>query len=174
MPHTTTTDGTGGNRYTLEPGQHEWLVVPDIEFGQGNYAKTELKRSSTGNEQIQLALVVGNEDGAVTVIDYLTFTDKAAWRISTFLKSAGVYPGSGVDIDLTPQMCIGLTGMCETINELPQNGKYERTKVKTWLPAEEQHPERLAVMALNKPAKGPDMPPSPTASDDPFANGPLY
>jgi hypothetical protein len=157
----TTTDATGGGKFTLEPGEYQFRVVPEIEFGAGNYARTEEDTSQNGNPQIKLALVVGNQNEQVKVIERLTFTDKAAWRISSFLKAAGVYPGSGVDLNLTAAMCIGLTGYCETENMVPKGGTRERTVVKTWLPAPEQHPERLMAQMLDTPV------PPPVAADEP-------
>lgn len=168
-PQTTTTDGSGGGKYTLEPGRYWFRVLSSFETDFGSVFHTEEKESGQGNPQIQLALEIGNKEQTVTAVDYLTFTDKAAWRISSFLKAAGVYPGSGVDLNLTPAMCIGLTGLCETLNEIPKNGKYERTKVKEWIAAPEQHPERLTATALNSPAS--DTPPPPSADEEPVQFG---
>lgn len=158
-PQVTTTDATGGSRYTLEPGIYHFRVVPEIEFSAGNYSRTEEETSQAGNPQIKLALMVGDGAGQVKVVERLTFTEKAAWRVSSFLKAAGVYPGAGVSLNLTAAMCIGLTGRCETENKVPNGGQYERTVVKNWLPAPEQHPERLTVAAL-------DTPPPPTVADE--------
>lgn len=166
-PQMTTTDATGGGKFTLEPGEYYFKVVPEVEFGSGNYFKTEEDVSGNGNPQIKLALMVGDKTNQIKVKDYLTFTDKAAWRISSFLKAAGVYPGAGVDLNLTAQMCIGLSGRCETENETPQNSTHERTQIKAWLPAPEQHPERLMATALNMKQADPDMPPPPSADEEP-------
>ncbi len=159
-PRMTTTDATGGGKYTLEPGTYHFRVVPEVEFGPGNYSRTEEETSQSGNPQIKLALLIGDANEQVKVVERLTFTEKAAWRISTFLKAAGVYPGSGVELNLTAAMCIGLTGKCETENRIPSGSTYERTVVKNWLPASEQHPERLTIAAL-------DTPPPPAAEDEP-------
>lgn len=153
-PRFTTTDGEGGGGlFTLEPGEWHWKVVPEVEFGAGNYEKTEDCTSSKGNEQIKLALLVGDKERQVKIIDYLTFTGKAAWRISTFLKSAAVYPGHGVTGNLTAGMCIGLSGLCETENEPKLNSSYEKTVIRSWLPAAEQHPERLPELT-KEPIEG--------------------
>jgi hypothetical protein len=148
MPMTTTTDTESGSRRTLPPGEYFFKVLPEVEFSETYVIRTEDSVSNAGNEQIILALEIGNKEGTVKVADYLAFTEAAAWKISTFLKAVGAYPGSGVDIDLHADMFIGMKGRCETM--LEKKGDYENVKVKRYIAAEKQDPSILKPKVMTE------------------------
>lgn len=142
MPVGEAVEGTGG-KYTLEPGEYYFRVVPRMETGGGYVFKTEDDTSRNGDPQIKLVLQVGDDDGTIHVLESLTFTKKAMWRISGFLKAVGAYPGKGELFSLDAEKCIGMKGRCRTINEVPQGSQYERTRIDEWVPAPEQKPEMI-------------------------------
>jgi len=139
MPWVKTTDSEGGGKNILEPGEYFFKVLPSVEFSESYTVHTQADTSSNGNEQIILALEVGTKDERVKMVDYLTFTEGAAWRISTFIKAVGGYPGSSKDVELTAAKCIGLTGKCETAVEKNKKG-YDRMRIAWYIPADKQDP----------------------------------
>jgi hypothetical protein len=134
----------GGGKYTLEPGEYHFRVVEQMETANGHVFRTEDDTSMDNDPQIKLVLKAGDDNGTIHVLESLTFSEKALWRISAFLKSVGAYPGKGELFSLDAEKCIGMTGRCSTINKMPTNGKYERTKIKDWIPAQAQKPELIA------------------------------
>lgn len=119
----------------LKPGRYYWKVT-DAETAWSQ---------RTGAEQIKLTLQVGDKNGTMRILETLTFSEKALFRIEHFLKSAGVYPGDDVDLDVRPEECIGLSGWCETIDEAQDNGKVY-AKIDVWLPREKQDASRFAAV----------------------------
>jgi len=159
-PRTETTDNQGGGQYTLEPGEYHFKVVEESTTGGGFSFRTEDGESRNGDPQIKMVLMVGDEHGQVMVLESLTFSNRAAFRISQFLKSAGAYPGPGLEIDLDAERCIGLHGKCTTINE-PNSKGYDRTKIDTWVEAQEQNPDKIPGLLGGPPPK-----PQPVNDDD--------
>lgn len=118
----------------LKPGKYFWKV----EEAESAY--------KNGVEQIKLILRVGDKTGEAKVYDTLTFSDKAFFRVELFLKSAGVYPGDGVDVDVYPSALVGLSGWCETFDKKADNGR-TYTNIDTWLEASKQDPQYLFRLA---------------------------
>ncbi len=79
-----------GGFQLLEPGDYTAFVE---EAKDGT--------SQNGNPKIDLKL---NVNGA-TVFDTLTFTESAAWKIDSFLKSCGLAPEKGAFTDVTARTC---------------------------------------------------------------------
>jgi hypothetical protein len=143
MPSFETPNGDKKQKYTLEPGVHGWKVVERVEFGDYQFYTEDRISQRSGDEQIQLVLLVGSTEEHIQNIQMLTFSDAAMWKVAEFLKSAGIYAGEGVPVCLMAKMCIGLTGKCRTANEIPEGKKYERTDIAEFLEAPEQHPEKI-------------------------------
>jgi hypothetical protein len=154
-----TVDGSTA-KYTLENGEYMWRVIPEVTTGDRVF-RTSDGHSDKGDEQINLVLKVGTRDEQITVLDRLTFSSRAQWRVSEFLRSAGAYPGHGVSIDLKAEQCIGLGGKCRTLNGEPDYKGKVYTSIDRYLEAEKQDPGKIKGLVC-----GDDFPP-PTANDEP-------
>jgi hypothetical protein len=78
----------------------------------GVYAGTikwadDTKLSQKGDQQLNVRWVM--DDNGAGAFDRLTFSEKAGWRIDTFLKATGHQPegGKGAQVDLTAQQVMG-------------------------------------------------------------------
>lgn len=152
MPNFNTPNGEKKQKYTLDPGVHGWKVVEQVTFGDYRFLTEDRISQRSGDEQIQLALLVGREAEHVQNIQTLTFSDAAMWKVAEFLKSAGIYAGEGVPVYLVAKMCIGLTGKCRTVNQIPEGKQYERTDIAEFLEAPEQHPEIIPGYLMSESA----------------------
>lgn len=65
--------------------------------------------SKSGNDTIELLLQVIKDDGSKgpKLYDYLTFTEKAFWRVDHFLQACGKHPGEGKDISINAKDVVG-------------------------------------------------------------------
>ena len=138
--------------YTLPKGRWQWKVLPFAAFGNTEYHTEEGLTSKGGYEQIRLIIKVGDASKSINVFENLVFTDAAAWKITQFMKSAGIFPGDGVEYYLTAPMCFGLSGYCETDNEKPDGSKYERTNIVRFLETSAQHPESIPGFLMSDDA----------------------
>ena len=152
MPSFNTPNGEKKQKYTLDEGVHGWKVVERVEFGDYQFFTEDRLSQRNGDEQIQLALLVGSTEEHVQNLQVLTFSDAAMWKVAEFLKSAGIYAGEGVPVCLMAKMCIGLTGKCRTVNEVPEGKKYARTEIAEFLEAPEQHPEKIPGYLMSESA----------------------
>ena len=164
MPRGCSTGATKKS-YQLENGVWMWKVLDTGEaFGRQQFTEDGFTRN--GDEKIQLVLKVGNEKQNITIIETLTFNEASEWKLNEFLKSAGIYPGEGVDYFLTGKMCVGLRGQCRTVNK-ERNG-YTNTNIAEFLEAGSQHPETLNGFLLSEKdmAINPDYPTPDTPVDN--------
>jgi len=139
MPRGNSTGATKP-KYTLDDGVWKWKVLPDGEaFRKQQF--TEEGMTTAGDDKIQLVVKVGDSNQSIVVLETLTFNAKAEWKRNEFLKSAGIYAGEGVEYFLTAEMCIGLSGMCRTVNK-EKNG-YTNTHIAEFLEFGTQHPESI-------------------------------
>lgn len=146
-------------KYTLDDGVWRWKVLTDGEaFKRQQF--TEEGLTTGGDDKIQLVVKVGDVKHSIILIETLTFSAKAEWKMNEFLKSAGIYAGKGVQYFLTAEMCVGLQGQCRTKNK--QNGDYLNTNIAEFLEAGSQHPESIPgflmsdtenAMAVQSPAE---------------------
>jgi hypothetical protein len=144
---------TSGLDVTLPEGIYDFVV-----------ADANDKRSTNGNDMIELQLIIKGENSQeVRIFDNLVFTPKAFWKIDMFRLCTGdkLVKGQSCDFDATD--CLDRTGKCFVIVD-----KYEgreRNKVGEYLdPAmikeEPQKPVQKPV--LQKPTAKPSIP----ADDD--------
>ena len=108
----------------------------DITLPEGIYdfvvADANDKQSQSGNDMIELQLIIKGPDGQESkVYDNLVFTPKAYWKIDAFRLCTGdkLIKGQSVEFDATD--CLDRTGKCDVIVD-----KYEgreRNKVSEYL-----------------------------------------
>lgn len=77
----------------------------------------EEKTSSKGNDQVALTLYVGDQRGLEIVNEYLTFSEKALWKIDQFCYAIGDDPTPGKSIVIDATMLIGRTCWVKTREE---------------------------------------------------------
>lgn len=119
----------------LKPGRNYWWRVEDAED----------LYSLKGDPQIKLILKVGDRDGTVKMFESLTFNENAFFRIELFMKSAGVYPGDGVDVEFAAADCIGLQGGCTVRDEESKKDGKAYSRIDKWLEANAQNPLRTWI-----------------------------
>lgn len=142
----------GGNRILLPPGEYPFRVV---EVNDVEYAR------ATNNPYIPVKLEVTGKEGAATCYENLVFTEKAKWKIDSFLKAIWGKAEEGKRIDWTaPEFIgwlIGRTGRCKVKVEQVKGKDYMRNEVDEFLY------DRDASAAVKKEA-----PPvaAPVADDD--------
>jgi hypothetical protein len=115
-----------GGYQPLPPGEHIVTVIDATE-----------KISKTGNEMIVLEL---QDDEGRQCTEFLVFSQKAAWKIDTFLKSIGKAPNKGDTIEITPQFCLGSKGLVRVEHEQDAEGK-SWPRVGAWLVKQESAPQ---------------------------------
>jgi hypothetical protein len=108
----------------------------DVTLPQGIYdfvvADANDKQSQSGNDMIELQLIIKGPDGQESKIyDNLVFTPKAFWKIDAFRLCTGdkIIKGKSVEFDATD--CLDRTGKCYVILE-NYEGR-ERNKVGEYL-----------------------------------------
>lgn len=118
----------GGNRILLPKGEYPFRVaeVNDVEYAR-----------ATNNPYIPIRLEVTGEEGTAKVYENLVFTEKAKWKIDSFLKAIWGKAEEGKRIDWTSpefiQWLIGRTGRCK-VKVAPVKGKdYDRNEVDEFL-----------------------------------------
>jgi len=118
----------GGARVLLPPGEYPFRVVEvnSVEYSQ-----------KTNNPYIPVKIEVTGKEGVSTCYENLVFTEKAKWKIDSFLKSIWGKAEVGRRIDWTdPKFTgwlVGRTGHCK-IKVAPSQGKYtERNEVEAFL-----------------------------------------
>jgi len=84
--------------FFVPPGEYKLRVIDAIE-----------KVSKSKNCMIEVKHQVILHDGTEgpKLFDYLVFEDSCFWKIDQFLKSAGMHPGDGADVDVQAQEIIG-------------------------------------------------------------------
>jgi hypothetical protein len=116
-----------------KPPQYTLLKPGDYNF---RVLSAEEKMSQAGNEMIELKLDVFekgyNQENQSIVYDNLVFTEKAAWKIDSFLKSTERHPGQDCDCNLIAEEMTGWAGRCRIRHEKDQNGNL-RNKVDAYL-----------------------------------------
>lgn len=95
------------------PEQRTFTILPAGKY-PFRVLDANQQRSKAGNDMIELKLDFYDDDGnSSTVWDFLVFTEKSVWKVDHFLKSCGMHPGEGQEIDLNPNEFIGFEGMGE-------------------------------------------------------------
>jgi len=121
--------------FEIPPGDYILEVVA-CEFG--------IKRES-GDERMDLKLQVEGRDNII--YETLTFTEKAAWKIDTFVKSTnllidGKPPAPNQEIQFEESMLVGLRGWATIyIDEYPAGSGKRRNKVRVWITNKEKLPK---------------------------------
>lgn len=108
--------GNGG--VILKPGDYPFVVVDARE-------KTS---KTSGNAMIQLKLRVAE----ATILDYLVFTDSAAWKVDQFLRSIGCHPGEGRTVDVITEDLVGQRGMLKVRTGHDDRGDRSEVDSYTW------------------------------------------
>ena len=125
---------------------------------EGEYAviieHAEEKRSkSSGKEMMELVCVVqGPTRAGAKLWDYIVYDDHAARKFRDILRSCGLPP---YPKEITPDMLEGCSGLVKVKHELYQGER--KAKLHYWIEAE----------SGDAAEDDPDMPPTPTASDEP-------
>lgn len=125
-----------------------------VEAGDYVIRVTETKfgLSQAGNAKVDLTLQI--EKTGTILYDTLTFTDKAFWRIDTFLKSCGVKLAKGQGVEFDPDVepgpgevfipLVGLRGWATLfVDEYPKDSGRKKNKVLMWI----TNKEKLARIA---------------------------
>ncbi len=90
--------------------QRSFTVLPAGEYAF-RVLDAEEKRSSNGNDMIALKLDVYDDKGKQAVVyDNLVFNEKAQWKVDHFLKSCGMLPEEGSEVNLSANEFIGYEG----------------------------------------------------------------
>jgi hypothetical protein len=142
-----------------------------METAKGHCFRTKDTVSQNNDQQISLVVQVGDGEDTINVLESLTFSQAAQFRIGQFLRSAGAYPGHGVNIELKAKMCVGLRGRCRTENTVPKPGEFKKTKIKEWIESTMQDSHRIPGLivsdTLPHPAMGVQAPDAePIVEDD--------
>jgi hypothetical protein len=147
----------GGPRILLPPGEYPFRVVEvnDVEYSR-----------ATNNPYIPIKLEFDGPGGVSTCYENLVFTEKAKWKIDSFLKSIWGKADSGRRIDWTDAKFIGWlvgrTGVAK-LRVAPVKGKdYERNEVESFLYDRDQS------AAVKKEVPKPAPPPAVEEDDIPF------
>ncbi|MCD8349115.1 MAG: hypothetical protein LUC93_00700 [Planctomycetaceae bacterium] len=114
----------------LKPGKYAWKV----EEAESAY--------KDGVEQIKLVLKVGTREQQMQIYETLTFSEKAFFRVEQFMKSAGIYPGDGVEVEIYPSSVLQLPCWCDTFDRAASNGK-TYAEIDKWLEASSQRADFL-------------------------------
>lgn len=94
------------------------------------------KTSSTGNEMTELEVWIYNSTGSRRLVfDYLTVSEKAAWKIRSFAAATGLLPqyDSGT---LDAADMVGRTGRCMLMIEPARDSYPAKNKIKSYTKAE--------------------------------------
>ena len=89
------------------------VAAPEFFVPAGEYKLRiidAVEKVSKGNNcMIQVTHRVLLPDGTEgpKLFDYLVFEESSFWKIDQFLKSAGMHPGDGADVDVQAQEIIG-------------------------------------------------------------------
>ena len=114
-------------------------VEPGVYPATIKDAEEKISKSS-GNEMI--ALVWQLENGSL-VFDYLTFGDKMAWKVDTFIKSLGIQAVKGEEVDLNVESLRGKRAFLDLSIEHDADGKYpDKNKVARYI-TDKGQPEPL-------------------------------
>lgn len=98
--------------------------------------------ASSGSDKMDLLLKVEGRDQSL--FETLTFTEKASWKIDTFVRSCnllvdGKQPVPNQVIEFTENMVIGLRGWVTIfIDEYPAGSGKKKNKVKLWITNKEK------------------------------------
>lgn len=95
---TTSKPGESAPAALLDPGKYRFKIVD-----------AEQTTSKAGNEMIEIAARQIDEEGneGRKVWDYLVFTEKALWKVNSFLEACGKHPGEDEDYTMDPDDMIG-------------------------------------------------------------------
>lgn len=126
MPSITYQNRSGGNELIPE-GKVALQVIEDKD--------TKDKYSSNGNPMINLRMqMVGfydetrkewiPKDGGGKLFEALVFTEKAAWKVDSFLNSSGHAPQVGTEINLNAADTIGWVVYANVVHEESDDPKY--------------------------------------------------
>jgi len=136
----------------LEPGDYKFVVV-DFEFGT----------SQAGNEVLKLTL---ETDAGKRFFDTLVFTDKAFWKIDTFLTAIGKAPKVGLTFVFDAQFAQSLIGCngTATLGIRTGNDSKKYNEVKCY-----RDPLEMSAAVGNKGAAPKEAPaPAPKEEEIPF------
>jgi Protein of unknown function (DUF669) len=108
----------------------------DITLPEGTYdfvvADANDKQSQSGNDMIELQLIIKGPDGQESkIFDNLVFSPKAFWKIDMFRVCTGDKLVAGQSVEFNAEDCLDRTGKCYVIVD-----KYEgreRNRVKEYL-----------------------------------------
>jgi hypothetical protein len=108
----------------------------DVTLPEGTYdfvvADANDKQSQSGNDMIELQLIIKGPDGQESkIFDNLVFSPKAFWKIDMFRVCTGDKLVAGQSVEFNAEDCLDRTGKCYVIVD-----KYEgreRNRVKEYL-----------------------------------------
>ena len=138
--------------HVFEPGEYpfEIIEVNDVEYG-----------ASSGNPFIPVKLEFSDEGRTTNCYENLVFTDKAKWKVDSFLKCVWPKAEPGKQIDWTSaeftRWLVGKKGRAKLIVEPVKGKDYDRNSVAEFLYGDEKSEP---VRAARKPD------PDPLAAED--------
>jgi len=95
-----------------------------------------------GDDKMDLTLRIEGKD--TLLFETLTFTEKSAWKVDTFVKSCnllvdGHKPAPNQEIEFSENMVVGLRGWATLfIDEYPAGSGKKKNKVKLWITNKEK------------------------------------
>jgi hypothetical protein len=116
-----------------------YFVKPD--FYEVEIRTAIEKNSERGNPMIKLTCGIIMPDGSngPEVWEYLTFTEKAAWKIDQVLAAIGNAVIIGEEVDVEPEQLVGKRGVCLIGEEAgSENPDHKFNKIERWLFGEEK------------------------------------
>jgi hypothetical protein len=145
--------------YTSAPEQETYFVEPG-EY-QVEITEAALAISQNNNEMIKAKCRVLLPDGTKgpLLTEYLTFTEKAAFKIDQFRKAMGQTVTPGETATLEPEDILGKTLLAQ-IDEEPgsKNPDARFNTIKRWIPAAKPAPAKPTAPTIQKDADGDDIP----------------
>lgn len=116
-----------------------WIDTDDegftlLEEGDYDFTVNEINKRVSSNQRnmLEVTLTVTDGEASTTVKDYLVITQKALWKVASFLRAIGLKKhGQGVSLSVIDK-ALGKTGRCHLIvDEYTNNdGKtYKNNKI---------------------------------------------
>lgn len=112
-------------------------LIPDGTCCVAHVTEATLGLSSKGNDSFKLKVAAMGEDGKVRrhLYEYITLTEKAAWKTNQFIQATGMATDGG-QISLSEEGLTGLTGnvRIKIDSYVDKNGEEQTTnKIDRWL-----------------------------------------
>ncbi len=124
-------------KYEFKDRQAPQGLVPKDRY-EFTLVEVEDKLAKTsGNQMFEITLRLDGKGRGVRVKDHLVFTEKAMWKIDTFLKATGQAPEEKGETSVEADMLYGLRGEADIdIEEREWNGRPFKKNIVAGYPAD--------------------------------------